>query len=197
LGRGFFVCLQIPLHLIRADEEMAHRFFMIRSAWVLCLAVGLLLWGRTCLRAADDVKNPLAGHLIECGTDKVVLFDEPASPNGRYATGWTIRPNRKEAKAVDWSKGNLNYFNANEFIDPYLFGDPEMVGAGEAPLVDAAKSAPSVSSGRGAPYELLDGVVDLRKKGFPAAAFQLALLAREESWLLRCGLEWPSCGDHQ
>jgi uncharacterized protein YecT (DUF1311 family) len=148
-----------------------------RSAWVgLFLAVtvsAMLLLGGVCLRAAEDAVNPQSGHLIECGADKVVLFSLPTSPDGRYAVGWTLRAKSKDAKAVDWSKWKPGMF-ANAFLEEYEFVDPEIAGGGLAPLMDAAKSAPPASAsasasapaGRRAPYELLDGVVDLKKKTF-------------------------------
>jgi uncharacterized protein YecT (DUF1311 family) len=162
--RPRFVSKSPCIQAARAQEYPA--VFMIRSAWVLCLAIDWCLLSTPCLRAADDDdNNPLKGHLIDCGTDKVVVFSQPASPNGRYTVGWTLRPNLKQAKAVDWSKWSPEQ-SANLFLEPYNFLDPEIVGGGTAPLVDAAKSAPVGPEGRGAPYELLDVVVDLKKKTF-------------------------------
>src|SRR5438477_237385 len=122
---------------MRVDGRLFERSLgiMIRSAWFLCLTAGSFLLGGIGLCAAESDDNPLTGHLIECGTDKVVLFRHPASPNRRYAVGWTLRKNGKESKPVDWTKWNPDE-SANAFLKDYNFLDPEIVGGGAAPLVD-------------------------------------------------------------
>jgi uncharacterized protein YecT (DUF1311 family) len=129
-----------------------------RFSGVLVLIVGSVF--STWLHAAE--KEELGGKLIDCGADKVALFDQPLSPDGRYAIGWTLRANKPDAKPVDWSKWDPE----SDFASQYDFLEPEIVGSGMAPLVDAAKSLPKPPADwkSSTPYTLVDCVVDLREK---------------------------------
>lgn len=115
------------------------------------------------LYSQDPADDPNDGKLIDCGADKAVLFGKTMSPDGRYAAGWTLRRLDPKAERVDWSKWDA-HANANSFLDDYDYFDPQVTGSGEAPLVDAAKSALAPAGQPAAPYELLDCIIDLKKK---------------------------------
>jgi uncharacterized protein YecT (DUF1311 family) len=105
------------------------------------------------------------GRVIACDGDKVVLFDDTTSRDGRYAIGWSLRRVDPKAKPVDWSLWNVD--EPYDFLDKYDYLGPEVTGSGEAPLADAMKSVPATGSANQAPrapYELYECVVDLKKK---------------------------------
>jgi uncharacterized protein YecT (DUF1311 family) len=56
--------------------------------------------------------------LIDCGNDKVILFEGAESKDGRYAVGWTIRPPNKTAKPVDWSLWDAE--DNSKLLDRYV-----------------------------------------------------------------------------
>jgi uncharacterized protein YecT (DUF1311 family) len=119
-------------------------------------------------------KEEAGGGVIECGGEKVVLFDKSGSTDGRYAIGWTLRAKGAGAKPVDWSLWDPDH--PYDLLDKFDYLDPEITGGGLAPLVDAMTSVPR-EEGAGkrtrAPYELYDCVVDLKKK---------RLLALRSTW---------------
>lgn len=132
---------------------------MTRWARLSILAVPVVL--STWAVSAEDEK--WTNKVVECGSDKVVIFDRPLSPDRRYAVGWTLKTNKPDVKPVDWSKWKAD----SDFLEAYDFFIPQIVGTGIAPLVDAAKELPRPIKEdwkSGAPYELSDAVVDLKKK---------------------------------
>ena len=78
---------------------------------------------------------------MDCGSDKVVVFEGSTSPDGRCALGWTLRP-AHNPKPVDWSSYHRD--TVIDLLEAYPY-DP-----------DAADPD----------YRLLDGVLDLRAKKF-------------------------------
>lgn len=113
----------------RRDCFSAMKFL---RALLLCLVV---LTGHV---AAQD---PLDGALVDCGAEKVAVFEDSVSPDGRYAFGWTIRPARNP-KPVDWTTYNPKV--PFDWIETYPF-DPDDPNA---------------------EYRLLNGVLDLRAHRF-------------------------------
>ena len=79
-------------------------------------------------------------RLIDCGSDKAVIFPGTESADGAYAIGWTLRPKKKGTPKVSW---------------PLL--DPEDVW----PFLERYKWDPDDST---TPYSLVDFVIDLRHK---------------------------------
>lgn len=110
------------------------------------LLFGCLLLGVARLAAQQPAPTPAANPLVDCGSDKVAVFQDTTSKDGRYALGWTVRPNRKQ-EPVDWSIYNPDDVGA--FYDKYPF-----VGTGDDD--DMAKQD----------YRLMDGVLDLAAKRF-------------------------------
>jgi hypothetical protein len=132
------------------------------TCWARVLGLTAFLASRG---IAAEEEEKWAGKLVECGADNVVIFKRSLSPDGRYAVGWTLHSNKPNAKPVDWSQ----WGKGDDFFGPYDFFIPQIVGTGGAPLVDAAKALPDdapASWKSGTPYELVDGVVDLKKKTF-------------------------------
>ena len=97
---------------------------------------------------------PLDGTLVRCGTEQVAIFGDTVSKARRFAVGWTIRPNGKQA-AVDWS--------AYRRDDPLSF--IKKYGLNANPTEDGDN--PNRSG-----YWLVNGVLDLRAKTFSALAFE-------------------------
>lgn len=91
-----------------------------------------------CVAAAND--SPPEPGLIDCDMGKVAVFAGTESTDGRYATGWTIRVLRKDAKPVDWS---LWTPDADAIRYNYIY---------------------DFKDGSNIPYEVLNYVVDLRQK---------------------------------
>lgn len=134
----------------------------MKPRFIFGLVLAALLFPSLLRLNADDDDDHYT--LIDCGAGKVVLFKDAGSPGGRYAIGWTIRRIDPKAEPVNWT---LWKDDPNDFLDKYNCFDARITGSGMAPLIDAAKSAPALSSDakvKGPPYELLDCVVDLKKK---------------------------------
>ncbi len=51
-------------------------------------------------------------YLLDCGSQKIVIFSDTKSPDGRYALGWTLRPLHKKVAPVDWSFWSFDDENA-------------------------------------------------------------------------------------
>jgi uncharacterized protein YecT (DUF1311 family) len=77
--------------------------------------------------------------LVDCGVDKAVIFEK--SKDGQYATGWTIRPKDKQAEPVDWTLWGKE--DPSTFMNRYDWNNMDKDDA---------------------PYELLDCVIDLKRK---------------------------------
>ena len=103
----------------------------------------LLLLSLVVLTGRAGAGDPPDGTLVDCGAEKVAVFEGTTSPDGRYAFGWTIRPARNP-KPVDWT--------AYDPAEPYHLL--------EAYPYDPDKSDPE--------YRLVDGVLDLRAHRFTA-----------------------------
>ena len=92
--------------------------------------------------AQQPTTRPSPNALIDCGNDKVIVFDKTASKDGRYTMGWTIR-SKEQQPPVDWSG-----YNPKRFWDTqkkYLSDDG-----------DESKSS----------YLVVDGVLDMVNKTF-------------------------------
>ena len=99
---------------------------------LLCLAV--------CTGRAQ-ARDPQDGALVDCGPEKVAVFEGSVSPDGHYAFGWTVRPGRNQ-KPVDWA--TYNPHTINDWLQAYL------------PEPDATNPD----------YTLVNGVLDLRTRKF-------------------------------
>ena len=107
---------------------------------LLCLVV---LTGRAAPRDPDD------GDLVDCGPEKVAVFGDSVSPDGRYALGWTLRPASNPAP-VNWATYHPN--NAVEWLQAQQFE------------TDDAR----------ADYLIFNGVIDLRAHRFITLASRSA-----------------------
>lgn len=106
-------------------------------ALLLCLVV---------LTRSATARDPQDGGLVDCGSEKVAVFEGTASPDGRFAFGWTVRRARNQMP-VNWATYNPE--NLWDWLDAYPF-DPD------------AKDAE---------YRLVNGVLDLREHGFSASGY--------------------------
>ena len=108
-----------------------------------CLPVlGWLLVGLCQASAQQPVTQPIPNALVDCGNDKVIVFDKTASKDGRYTMGWTIRP-KEQQPPVDWSGYNPKRFWDTQ--NKYLSDDG-----------DESKNS----------YLVVDGVLDMVNKTF-------------------------------
>lgn len=84
-------------------------------------------------------------QFVNCGSEKIVIYDGTVSPDGLYAVGWTIRPRRIGAAPVDWSTLPPNREDIwPSFLDRYPFP------------IDSTD----------APYDLVNGFVNIKGKSF-------------------------------
>ena len=95
-----------------------------------------------CLSAQQPPDDPQAGVLVDCGNEKVAIFERTESKDGRFALGWTIRPNQKK-DPVDWSAYHRD--SPLDILEKYPTDD-EHPASGD--------------------YLVLDGVLDLQQKKF-------------------------------
>ena len=93
--------------------------------------------------AQEPRDDPRAGVLVDCGGEKVAIFEHTESKDGHYALGWTIRPHRKQ-DPVDWSAYHRE--NPWDMVEKYSGTTDD----------EPAK----------ADYLVVDGVLDLRGKTF-------------------------------
>lgn len=107
---------------------------------LLSLLFAVLLAPSLSAQAPPD--DPQAGTLVDCGNEKVAIFERTESRDGRFALGWTVRPNRKK-DPVDWSTYQRD--DPLAFLEKYP-DDVEKPDAGD--------------------YVLVNGVLDLRAKTF-------------------------------
>lgn len=116
---------------------------MARLALLPCLLLGMIS-----LRAAEPDDQH---QLVECGTNKIVLFKGKESPDGRYAIGWSIRPRNEKAMPVAWSSWDMSDDGLFAFLERYKIPDSDLPDT---------------------PYEPANVIIDLKKKSFlelPAA----------------------------
>lgn len=110
------------------------------------LAIGMLVSFAGSLQAQMPDGLAKTDQPVDCGNEKVAIFEGTASKDGRYALGWTVRPNRKPGP-VDWSSYRPD--DPGDFYERHPF-----VGTGNDYDMDKQD------------YQLVDGVVDLRAKKF-------------------------------
>ncbi len=84
-------------------------------------ATGFILAALLALPAWGD--NVTSTHVVDCGQNKAVPFDETLSSDRRYAIGWTVLVQNKKAKPVDWSQWDAT--DTSKFIDTYLSDSDE------------------------------------------------------------------------
>lgn len=118
----------------RADSVTTMKTYLPVLGW-------LLVWLYQA-SAQQPTTQPSPNALVDCGNDKVIVFDETASKDGRYTMGWTIRP-KDQQPPVDWSGYN-----------PKRYWDTER----KYVTVDGDKSKDS--------YLLVNGVLDTVNKTF-------------------------------
>ena len=116
--------------------------------------------------AQEPPDDPKAGVLVDCGGEKVAIFDGTESKDGHFALGWTIRPNRKK-DPVDWSVYHRE--SPLDIIEKYN------ADAGEEP----AK----------ADYLLVNGVLDLPGKTFTSLPATGTYFPNRNRWGI--GAAWP------
>lgn len=90
---------------------------------------------------AEDTQGDI---LIQCGADKVAIFADTTSKDGRFALAWTLRPNRKH-DPVDWSLYRRE--DLGPFWEKHATEDQDW----------------NMTNGD---YLVVDGVVDLKAKKF-------------------------------
>jgi len=110
------------------------------------MGMGSVVFGFAVVTAS--AKEGAHGAPIDCGADKVVLFDDATSNDGRYAIGWTLRARDPKAKPVDWKLWDSD--NPYDLFDKYDYLDEDTGYPGVRPRIT--------------PYELFECVVDLKKK---------------------------------
>ena len=81
--------------------------------WITMACCGVAMAQEAGQKATD--KQPV----VECHGEKVMLFEYARSQDGRYAAGWTVRPD-KGVKPVDWSQ--IDGMGPADFADAYLSG---------------------------------------------------------------------------
>ena len=110
---------------------------------LFALGVFVCFAGQT-IQAQEPPGDPRAGQLVDCGSEKVAIFEDTTSKDGHYALGWTVRPNRKQ-NPVDWSIYKPDDWGA--FYEKHSFIGDEGNEENQA-------------------YLLVDGVLDLTAKKF-------------------------------
>lgn len=108
-------------------------------------SIGALLLCLVMLVGRAVAQDPPDSTLVDCGTEKVAVFEGSVSPDGRYAFGWTFRPARNRAP-VDWATYNPDH--PNDWLQAYL------------PEPDATDPA----------YQLVNGILDLHTHQFTPLA---------------------------
>jgi uncharacterized protein YecT (DUF1311 family) len=112
------------------------------------LKMGMAAAGFCFALLTASAKEGAHGAPIDCGADKVVLFDDATSKDGRYAIGWTLRARDPKAKPVDWKLWDPD--SPYDLFDKYDYLDENLGYPGVRPRVT--------------PYELFECAVDLKKK---------------------------------
>lgn len=110
------------------------------------------LWALAVRADAQAKPSTLGGTVVRCGAEQAVILEGSVSADGRLAAGWTIRSKDKQA-AVDWS--------AYRRDEPLAF--VKKYGLDDNPGEDGQDPDKS-------PYQLVNGVVDLRAGTFAAFA---------------------------
>ena len=105
----------------------------------LCLLLLVFLASR--LPAQEPPDDPQAGALVDCGGEKVAIFERTESKDGHCALGWTLRPGRRK-EPFDWSA-----YNRSQPV--------------ETVLASTADNDPEKGD-----YVLVNGVLDLQGKVF-------------------------------